>query len=476
MGWNLDFGGVVTRTVLGLPDEMREGVTLNNFTSPSLLTINQPLYDYLNSTQADRESDIFSFSIPGLSGSFYLDSLFNPVSLSKNNIRITRLAGANFIDGFEITDDKGIQYRLTEIETTMKRGAPGNKCKSLFGYDDLTPQATAWYLSCIKINSYDSIVFNYTTQTGIYQGEVTQTLAKCVASNLTSCGSDAPILTFNLNSEDLTTCISTITNEIKYINEIVFYDGSKAVFGYDNQRPEVQDGKRLKNIKIYNPSNKLIKYFKLASTLYTTNSSQGVPTTITLTDATKFRSFLDRVEEVNVADTNQVLPYLFQYNTPGDLPKRLSFAQDHWGYYNGADNGYFVPALPEHSYNDFFDGDDGNPVRNGNREPSATHMLAGTLKKITYPTGGFDTLLYETPSVVKYQTVKSYSLTRVQVQNGDEWNELAQDTVYIPFDQEVKVDCGCVRNVTPPDFHGSCTFNITPTIQPFLPGFITILP
>lgn len=461
MGWNLEFGGVVTRTVLGLPDEMREGVSLNNFTSPSLTTIDQNLYDYLQSTQADRESDIFNFNVLGISGSFYLDSLLNPVSLSKNNIRITRLSGANFIDGFEITDDKGILYRLTEIETTMKRGAPGNKCKSLFGYDDLSPQATAWYLSCVKVNSYDSILFNYSSGTGVYQGEVTQTLAKCISTNLVNCNGSTSAA-FGLNTEDLTTCISTVTNELKVINEIVFYDGSRAVFGYDDQRLEIGGGARLRTVKIFNPGNKLIKYYRLTYTLYTSNSSLGVPGSITLTDAVKYRNFLDTLEDVNTTDTNVVLSYIFQYNSPESLPKRLSFAQDHWGYYNGAGNGYFIPALPNNSLSDFFDGEDGNPVKNGNREPSAGNMLYGTLKKVIYPAGGYDTLQYESPYVKKYNTVKAYSLSRTEVTNGETWDELAEDTIYIPFDQEVEIDCGCSRNVTPPDFHGSCTFNIVP--------------
>lgn len=476
MGWNLEFGGVVTRTVLGLPDEMREGVTVNNFTSPSLTTINQNLYDYLHNTQADRESDIFNFNILGISGSFYLDSLLNPVSLNKNNIRITRLSGTNFIDGFEIIDDKGIVYRLTEIETTMKRGAPGNKCKSLFGYDDLTPQATAWYLSCIKVNSYDSILFNYNAGSGVYQGEVTQTLAKCIGTNIVNCdGLVSPA--FSLNSEDLTTCISTVTNELKIINEIVFYDGSRAVFGYDDQRLEIGGGARLRTVKVFNPDNKLIKYYRMAYTLYTSNSSLGVPGSITLTDAVKYRNFLDTVQDVNTTDTNIVLSYILQYNSPSSLPKRLSFAQDHWGYYNGADNGFFIPALPNNALTDYFDGEDGNPVRNGNRQPSATHVLYGTLKKVIYPTGGYDTLQYESPYVKKYETVKAYTLNRTEVTNGDTWDELAEDTIYIPFDQEIEIDCGCSRNVTPPDIHGSCTFNIVPhdtSIYTFFYNNITV--
>src|SRR5690606_32915205 len=76
--------------------------------------------------------------------------------------------------------------------------------------------------------------------------------------------------------------------------------------------------------------------------------------------------------------------YSFEYTAEAQLPNRLTLEQDHWGFYNSNPTQSMIPAetLP-------------NPIGGhsslpgGNRNTHATRVKAGSLKKITYPTGGY---------------------------------------------------------------------------------------
>lgn len=89
------------------------------------------------------------------------------------------------------------------------------------------------------------------------------------------------------------------------------------------------------------------------------------------------------VQEVSPSMLNKP-PYRFTYHEQDELsqplvlPRRISFQQDHWGYYNGARNNKTLIAW-----------DLGNNLRCvSNRSTSVRHVLAGSLKSMTYPTGG----------------------------------------------------------------------------------------
>lgn len=463
MGWTLQFGGVVTRTVLGLPDEDRGPLTKNNFNT-NLDERNQVLLDYLQNADLDKESDIFNFNVMGLSGNFYLDSTFTPVLLTKDNIKIKRLASEA---GFEITDDKGILYSFTSQETTLKKGLSGQKCKNFYGNSDLIPVITAWYLTKIKINSNDSIVFNYQQSTTVFQEAVNQTLTKTIASDILGypCqGTSTPQFTqCPLNDEDLTTCISELTNTVQTVNEIIFSDGSKALFSYAG-RSDLPGGYKLQALKIVSTYSRLIKHFKFQQQQITSANNTGVPSGLSPAASNSYRNFLTSLRELDTKDTTKYQEYVFDYNDPSALPPRLSLAQDHWGYYNGVNNLYLLPALGGQFYNRYFDGHDGNTVKTGNREASSIFMSKGVLKRLQYPTGGYDSIVYDFPSITKYNLIRHDTTVDVSITNGDDWDQFVavKDTIYIGTPQQVKINCDCERNVTPADFHGSCTFKILP--------------
>jgi hypothetical protein len=78
-------------------------------------------------------------------------------------------------------------------------------------------------------------------------------------------------------------------------------------------------------------------------------------------------------------------PYTFTYDGQV-LPPRTSFAQDHWGYYNGKTNN--TTYLPATVYR-------GVPMSGADRSPDPAFMKSGVLTRITYPTGGYNEFVYE---------------------------------------------------------------------------------
>ncbi|HVY74702.1 MAG TPA: RHS repeat domain-containing protein, partial [Puia sp.] len=99
----------------------------------------------------------------------------------------------------------------------------------------------------------------------------------------------------------------------------------------------------------------------------------------------------DSVKQIDVAG-NQLPGYNFTYS-PVQLPIFESYAQDYWGFYNGASTNtkllIFDEPLP---------GNNANPpstTYGANRNVQPDSMMAGMLQKITFPTGGYSVFTYE---------------------------------------------------------------------------------
>jgi hypothetical protein len=93
--------------------------------------------------------------------------------------------------------------------------------------------------------------------------------------------------------------------------------------------------------------------------------------------------------------------WAFTYN-PLNLPSRRSFAQDHWGFYNGKiQNNSLLPEywypLPTSLTNTRPDAGFNPPLfeQGVSREGDTAYIGAEVLQKITYPTGGASTFTFE---------------------------------------------------------------------------------
>jgi hypothetical protein len=91
LGWVLNCGGVVTRTIRGGPDELSTRV------SPwAPIGYNWSTYNFIravisasgNGASPDGEPDLFNFNFNGYSGSFVLDNQMQVMQIPKSNLRV----------------------------------------------------------------------------------------------------------------------------------------------------------------------------------------------------------------------------------------------------------------------------------------------------------------------------------------------------------------------------------------------------
>lgn len=383
IGWVLNFGGVINRTVYDVPDEF------GTFVSPPTSFSNHipSLYNYLKTavqsdyTGQDTQPDIFNFNFNGMSGKFILDSVKHPILLEKSNLKIE----PNFtgtIWNFKVTDGNGTQYFFgggSATENTKTYTAGGASCGKTYG----SPIPTAWYLNKIKSVKGDSIVFKYTGINYFYSSAVSESLTR---TPTTGAGATCPgdQTTCTPISNDLV-CGSSLSTQGVALSEVDFDQGKVTI---DNiTRADVQGDILVSNINVYsNASATVLKQFSLGY-VYSNSGTQYVSNSY-IGNSEKVRPFLQSVTEKN-ASAVASQKYQFGYEDINGLAPRLSFAQDHYGYFNGKNNTIFVPAPDDPNLQSLF------PATMGDRNPDSLYAKKGLLTKIIYPTGGSDSLVYE---------------------------------------------------------------------------------
>ncbi|HEV7782463.1 MAG TPA: hypothetical protein VGO58_14410, partial [Chitinophagaceae bacterium] len=167
LGWYLNAGGIITRTVRGLPDDVPTYGYLYASAIPSDWRADGNKYYH---DSVDTQPDIFQFNCPGGSGRFYMgkNGQIASVPLSKVKIIPTFQTASLFnqtLKSFRIVTEDGVKYDFDDIEHTTI-----NIDLSYFGLGNGPtvsayygkPHATSWHLTRIISPFYtDTIKFNY---------------------------------------------------------------------------------------------------------------------------------------------------------------------------------------------------------------------------------------------------------------------------------------------------------------------------
>lgn len=344
LGWSLNAGGVVTRSVHGLPDELQgRGFQLNStrFKGP-LSTLDPATYNLFENVANqfyDSEPDEFFYNFLDKSGKFVMTTSFTPVLVPYKPLKI------KYGNGFKIVDENGIQYFFNSEESTLQEPNEG-------GDLGLVTFTSSWYLTkIIAANTRDSVNFTYEGFTLNYKTPESQTVTMPFVPNST-CNVALPF----------STSFSYVTIQAKRLKSINF-NGGHVEFEALKPRTDQPGDRALTAVKIYN-NERLIKQYDFTST-YRSN-----------------RLSLESLSEKS-STSEALAPYKFTYNALA-LPDKGSFSQDHWGYYNGLINANLIPEMPY-----------GERLLSGaNRNVDPENIKAGVLEKITYPTGGYTTFDY----------------------------------------------------------------------------------
>jgi hypothetical protein len=405
LGWSLSAGGMITRTVRGLPDEKQASGFLNNtmdyqaiinstYSNPaSSIDFYRDILQKVRSGQLDIEPDMYFFNFAGKSGKFVIDKVNKKVytmPFQKMDIQYETelINGTNTFSRWRVKTEDGTTYvfgksldnttyaleKNTNIRTDMRTSS--------------TTSYSGWYLTeIIAPQETDILRFYYTPYMQRYCNKNSETEYTALQ-----------------NSGNRTSERSTSDTRIDgvYISSISGRFGHIDFKQSANNRQDVFGSKPLEMLEIYNPDNMLIKKVGLYTSYFqTAGSLQNTYCSGWLQDERKYRLKLDSVKEIGtdgIGKPAHRFTYDYNLNAGRVLPERLSNAQDHWGFFNGkTSNTTLVPRYPF-----LLSNPDPNLCDNGksylfgaDRRPNADMMKIGILTNIEYPTGGKTIFDYE---------------------------------------------------------------------------------
>lgn len=421
LGWSLNAGGVITRTVRGLPDESTGvGYTAqggrriimtasgNMGVAADYTTFKSVAYGTL-----DTQPDEFNYNVGGLSGKFVVDTNKQVVLLPYRDIKITWVDLTYDMYFIMVTPD-GTQYIFRDAEYTFANGS----CNA-----DVEQQyISSWYLSEIILpKSKRTINFTYETDKGILNAIFTQSESRPDPyAPGTVCPGVAPVVTGCYNFR------ATKQNIIKTIT----FPGGKISFNYNTPRTDVTNNSNdtfyaLSDITISSGFNNVYTDLNKYLLSYTTPS----------------RLLLSKVSQAD-AGNNVISSYNMTYNSQ-HLPEVNSYAQDHWGFYNGATSN--TSLLPSDSI-----------TNGGNREPNTTYAKADILESITYPTGGSTTFEYEGHTYSHYgnsvevddpiyNTVSASKSIKTGIDGSTTYPSIARDSIIMKINYKQSVKFVAIR-------------------------------
>ncbi|MCC6287002.1 MAG: RHS repeat protein [Chitinophagaceae bacterium] len=412
-GWSLNAGGVITRSVVGLPDEYgtsTNGAETNGHFShygynSYLYNAGQQDWQPFADGRKDGEPDLFFFNFNGISGKFFFSDDRTPVLLPEQDLKIEydyTLTSSLSIQGFIITTSDGTKYYFGKTASStdvdpLEKTLSYTATAGTYYWNIIS----SWYLN--KIESADAqFVINLTYQADNY-GYYTTSMSP-IDGNKTGTGYQNT--GYNL--------VKNIMQGVR-LSQISFADGN-VTFNAGSVRTDLADNgsnfsdnvntssTSLGNIQI-NGNGGFCKKFLFTYNYFTDNTSAltgdyaagGLYTNIQ-TDKKRLR--LESVQESSCAGET-ISPYQFLYFTE-QVPRMLSFGIDHWGFYNGVTNNQgLIPAYTK----------DNVVVPGANRDAAWPPMRGGVLQKITYPTGGYTLFDFEPHNMTTSTT--SYDLTTV---------------------------------------------------------------
>jgi len=421
LGWSLNAGGVITRIVRDLPDEEQDtffpetDIGENGVHGPGAAEF----FYQAGQDRVDTETDLFMYNFSGKSGKFVYDNNKKIIQMPYSDLKIEPYPIDYEKNGYIITDADGIRYFFLNTEISRSYTVPNN-------HPDPSFVLTSWYLTKIIHPDGDVINFQYDSESYNYVSSISQTLEVLYPKiQPDGCGdriSMTPIdRSYNnhsvINGWRLTGISSTNTEngKVKFIS-----DPSYAQVG-------IPGNKLINRIVVIDKDSNEIEKIGLSYDYYSNSN----------------RIFLDSIK---FKDPDKY--YKFDYLEPSSMVSRLSFQQDHWGYYNGAIlNTCLVPKIKnDDAFSDFNIG--------ANRAPAWNYSKRGLLSKISYPTKGSTELTYEPNTyygeLINYpDQVESYLVSSTDDQGGGD--NPVYDTIYSATNQRASVTVYVDYNFPPCD-------------------------
>ncbi|MEW7291264.1 hypothetical protein [Aquimarina sp. 2304DJ70-9] len=393
LGWNLNVGGRISRNVNGLPDDFYEVAgnyqTLYNpairakalhymqHVNTIAFDTEQEVHDYflfiedISKNLIDTQSDYYRLNAMGLNEMIALDIHDNltPKTVNNPRIKVQKTHGANnSVNSWVVTGEDGAKYFFEVAESTIMRADPVDQGST---GSIINKHHSSWVLTRIESpNKKDVYEFEYTTF-GFWIQEPVGYHATFAVNEIKPNQTNYPnpekisggSLPYSIKQQFLT--------RIKYNNDVIVSNTLGDRADTDGR------SKKLDNIKITDYLGNQIQKVDFEYTYFGDVAS---------TNVFDKRLKLDKLTFRGKSTTSTANQYAFEYNSPEEIPSRLSLAQDAYGYFNGAlGNTVLYPSYIH----------DDNNFGGANRRPNFSYAQIGLLNKITYPTKGYTTFTYE---------------------------------------------------------------------------------
>lgn len=410
LGWNLSCGGCISRTIMGEYDMFAPYTYFNtdqcyspyhfacnslnditgiyrpiegDFTLTDYLSLSPTWTYYVNGCSFDEgfnalsksiyqhegggkefAPDVFNYSFGGYSGTFIFKRNKDIVKELEDEVKLVPVfekntSGIKDIAYWHAITPDGTVYVFEQAEVVE--------------YKDYHTCNSSWYLTSIETTGGSVINFSYINGPRRYE-----TFTRYQESGPDGVDSSEKI---KHHAYDNSLYLKSIT-----------YNGGRIEFIYIEDRIDAEWLPRLSRIERYVTGVKTTIWDMEQSYFSAEHSGLELPAISRLKDLglddsgynddwnTK-RLKLESVLKMT-ADKSDTAMYAMEYNDI-NLPTKLCTGIDHWGYHNGQSNGTLIHG------------------HNADREAHDDFNQAFMLKRITYPTGGWSSFVYESN---KYDT------------------------------------------------------------------------
>jgi hypothetical protein len=410
-GWMLNFGGIITRSRRGTADRFEalsdqagnsayNGSFKNNLVDMPdgsyLAKIDSHIASYQRN-QEDGQLDVFEFNLNGRSGKFYIGHDKTVLQVQKSGLKIIPTFVTQFIAykntniypiaSFKVIDENGVQYFFNQAERSfysqwgIPNGGPGDYTNNIDVYN------SSWMLTRIQSpNGLENVDLTYgetawKTATSFYDG---------VIHSYDENGRLWPVIVYNESVNYPTAMVTEV-----FLQSITFSDQEKVVLNYFTDTMPggaYGDAPLLNQINCYKGSQftngYYLDYMQGGGTLGIDLTYTSKIGTDNLLKDVRAHYYLKGIRGYT-PEGKLNTPYIFEYYLNSVINQSFlskTGGIDHWSYYNGSS----TQSLLDATMNNI-----------ANRNPNLTYAQMGVLKKVIYPTGGYESFTYE---LNNYQT------------------------------------------------------------------------
>ena len=325
----------------------------------------------------DAMPDLFHFNFLGHTGSFHLGVnkkvyVYNTGGNNKDYRISFKEGNTEDVLGIIIETADGYKYEFSEEETSQPQDSETGK-----------PLTVAYHLSTITAPNGRKVEYVYRN----YDVSVRVPAGIAISGTQYMVIWDGAIQEVEFHGKNLEHQIVTIDQNMPVLIQIKIDCGTVISFNYTQQPVEESDEYGEMNLS----ASSAIRYkqsVRMTGITVKTNNKTVKQCGLSYRKMTNGKR-VSYLEEINISGEGT---YKMTYNTANGFPGNGTLSVDHWGYYNGKNDGNSTNI---HFLKVCKNGESSETINQSTRDAVSSKAMTGMLTKITYPSGGYSSFEYE---------------------------------------------------------------------------------